>query len=308
MKKLIAATLVLVLAFFLAACGSGSSSNNSSNSSSTPPASTPGGSTGTPAAPPASSGVASGASAAPPASSSSGSGSSSGASGQAIASLIGWMSEGKFSFDFTMTAESADGSMEMTGSMAADGGKSAMTMEMSVMGMAIKQRIIMKDGKAYMIDDGNKSYMEMSLGEAVDSMTDFADLTPIGSGTGEINGRTLPYEDYKQADSDEPIRFYMDGDQVYGIETVAAGSKNVMIITNAKNSAPAGAFDIPADYKEGAVGLGGMGSMGGINLEDFLPDDFDMSDLELPEGFTMPEGFALPEGVTLPEGIKIPGM
>ena len=288
MKKIIATILLLILALSLAACGGG----NSGGGSSTAPAdSTPSGGSSTAPADSAPSGGSSTA----PADSAPSVGSGSSAATAPPAPLIGWMSEGKYSFDFTMTMESAEGSMESAGSMASDGGKSAMTVEMSIIGMTIKQKIIVKDGKTYLLDDGNKSYMEMPIGEAADSITDFSNLTLIGAGTGEIKGRTLPYEDYKQGGSGETVRYYLDGGQVYGIETSSTGSKTTMIITNPKNSVPAGVFDIPADYRAAA----GISGLGGINLEDYLPEGFDMSDLELPEGFEMP---------ALPDGVKIPGM
>jgi hypothetical protein len=42
----------------------------------------------------------------------------------------------------------------------------------------------------------------------------------------------------------------MDGGEVYGIETEAEGYTTMMIITNAKSSVPAGAFDLPEGYTE----------------------------------------------------------
>jgi hypothetical protein len=101
---------------------------------------------------------------------------------------------------------------------------------------------------------------------------------------GEINGQTLPYEEYAENCTGAVVRYYLDGGQVYGIETNDEGYKTVMIITNPSNSVPAGAFDLPEGYTE----MDPFGGAGGGLPEDYLPDDFEMPDIDLPDGMKMP--------------------
>jgi predicted small lipoprotein YifL len=174
--------------------------------------------------------------------------------GEAMASLIDWMIGGTFSYDFTMTSESAEGTITATGSMAMDGGKVSITQEMDYDGQTMTSRIILKDDKTYVIDDASKMIIAMSgvNEEALSGMvTDYSGITKTGEGEGEFDGRTLPYEEYTQ--DGYVVRYYMDGGQVCGFETEAEGYKTIMVITNPTNNVPAGAFDLPEGYTEIAM-------------------------------------------------------
>jgi hypothetical protein len=210
--------------------------------------------------------------------------------GQAMASLIGWMMDGTFSYDFTIKTEGPDGNTEGSGSMAMDGDDMAMTMEMTVEGQAVKSRTIKKGDTMYVVDDVNRMIMqmpvEMNMTEGM--MTDYSGIVKTGEGTGEIDGKTLPYEEYAESETGATVRYYLEGGQVYGLESDYEGYKSVMIIANPSNRAPAGAFDLPEGYTD----FGG-GSVGAAEYD--LPEDF-----ELPEGIELPEGVTLPEGFTLP--------
>jgi hypothetical protein len=212
--------------------------------------------------------------------------------GEATASLIAWMMDGTFSYDYTMTSEGSEGKTEGKGSMAVDGDKMGMATEMTVEGQNVKSRIIVKDGVTYIVDDVNKYIMKAQGGmnPTEGMMTDYSGIVKTGEGTGEINGKTLPYEEYAESDTGAIVRYYLDGGQVYGIESEYEGYKTVMIITNPSNSVPAGAFDLPEGYTD----MESFGRTDGVSPEDYLPDDFEMPDV------------ALPDGVTLPDGIKIP--
>lgn len=213
-------------------------------------------------------------------------------SGQAMTSLIKWMMDGTFSFDYTLTSEGPDGKTEGSGSMAVDGENLAMQQEMMVEGQHIKSRVIKKGDKMYMIDDENKYVMEISaeMNPTEGMMTDYGGITKTGEGTGEIDGRILPFEDYTESDTGAVVRYYLDGGNVYGIESDYEGYKTVMIIKNASNSVPSDTFDVPSDYTQ-------MGEYGGENtgsLEDYLPEGFEMPEIDLPEGVTLPDGIKLP--------------
>jgi hypothetical protein len=278
MKRIWLIILALTLALSLVACDGGSSpadpsvsQGDSSSDSPTPSSDTPVAAPGKPesAPPPDSGGV---------------------PEGQAMASLIGWMMDGTFSYDFTMTTEGPDGNNEGSGSMAVDGDDMAMTMEMTVEGQAVKSRTIKKGDVMYVVDDINKMIMEMpvDMNMTEGMMTDYSGIAKTGEGTGEIDGKTLPYEEYTESETGATVRYYLEGGQVYGMESDYEGYKSVMIIKNASNRAPAGAFDLPDGYSN--FGGGSVGS-----VEDYLPDDF-----ELPEGFELPGGVSLPDGITLP--------
>ena len=117
-----------------------------------------------------------------------------------------------------------------------------------------------------MVDDVNEFYMEIPVENdtMTDVKTDYSNMVKAGEGRGEFNGRTLPYEEYAEKDTGIPIRFYLDGGSLCGIEINAEGTKLLMIIENIKNSVPAGTFDLPAGYMD-------MGDLAG------MLDGFDLS-------------------------------
>jgi hypothetical protein len=224
MKKLTIFALALLLTFSLAACGGGNNSGNTDNSSGTTGDSTStDGSTET----------------------------SGGADGQA-APLIAYLMSGTFSYDFTMSSEIGGETVETSGSVAKEGDNLALTMDMAVAGQNVKSRIILKDGVTYVLDDANKLIVETPGGEDATAgvVPDYSSMVKTGDGTGEIDGKTLPYEEYAQGDADTPVRYYLENGQVYGIGVGAEGSETVMLITNASDSAPAGVFDLPSDYTQ----------------------------------------------------------
>ncbi len=170
--------------------------------------------------------------------------------GQAMDSLINWMMDGTFSYDFTMTTEGPEGVSESSGSMAMDGDNYAVTTETTVEGQAVQSRVILKDGVMYLVDDASRFIME--LGEGMNPMqgmmTDYSAIEKTGEGSGEIDGRTLPYEEYTDSETGGTVRYYLDGGQVVATESEFEGYRSVMMIRNASNSVPAGAFDLPTDY------------------------------------------------------------
>ncbi len=273
MKKRIIIVLALMLVLSLAACGGGADNSappagdtqNSGNSATTPP----------------------------PLQDESGTPSNAGEAGQAMTSLIKWMMDGTFSYDFTMMSEGPDGRTESTGSMAMDGDRMAISTEMTVEGQAVKTRIIKHGETMYMIDDIQKFIMEISgSAQATEGMmTDYSGIVKTGDGMGEINGRSLPYEEYAEGDTNATVKYFLDGGNVYGIVSEYEGYKTTMIITNPSDKAPAGAFDLPTGYSD----MGSFDTQGSAgSLEDYLPDGFETPDVELPEGFTLPEGIQLP--------------
>jgi hypothetical protein len=170
--------------------------------------------------------------------------------GAAMASLIKWMIDGTFSYDYTLAMEGPEGSFTGSGSMAVSGENLMVRQEMTVAGVLAKTRIIQKDGKAYMVDDVNKFIMELPAeADMTEGMvTDYTGIELVSTGTGEIGGRTLPYEEYREGESGATVKYFLDGGDVYGIISEYEGYKTTMIITNQSGSVPAGVFDLPAGY------------------------------------------------------------
>jgi len=76
---------------------------------------------------------------------------------------------------------------------------------------------------------------------------DFSDLNYLGKGTGTINGRMLPYEEYENYGA--IVRFYFDGKDLYAIESIGEGGEvMIMIIEELSNKIPPGMFTIPSGY------------------------------------------------------------
>ena len=176
------------------------------------------------------------------------------ASGDEVNPMIRWMQEGKFSFDYTQITDISGQRIESKGNMAVDGGNVSLNMETSVAGMVINTRTIVKDGKAYIISDETKSIIVME-GLSEDATggiaTDYSGIVKVGEGTGEIEGRTLPYEEYSGGGL--TVKYYLDGGQVYGYVTETGSIKATLLIKNPKNSVPANAFDIPSGYTQTAL-------------------------------------------------------
>jgi hypothetical protein len=111
---------------------------------------------------------------------------------------------------------------------------------------------IIKDNVIYMLDDAGKTYFKMDTTgmqeEDTGILTDTSDLAFIGTGTGTVGGKSLPYEEYAAAD--ETLRFYMDGKKLYAISSTTDGEEMVMIILELTDKIPAGMLSIPGDYKE----------------------------------------------------------
>ncbi len=175
--------------------------------------------------------------------------------GAAMEGLLDWMMGGTFSYDYTQTSEYEGQVTESSGSVAMDGGNMSIASETMVSGVSVKSRILIMDGFLYIIDDASRSILKMQQDAGLDMTagmpTDYSEMAALGSGEGEVNGRVLPYEEYEV--EGVSAKYYMDGGAVYAIETEYEGAYTLMIITNAKNTVPAGAFNMPEGYTEIAM-------------------------------------------------------
>jgi hypothetical protein len=173
--------------------------------------------------------------------------------GTALGSLIDWMKDGTYTYDFKTTTEGDGYTSETTGTMTADG--SALAVKSTANGET--SRVIIQDDKLVIVMDSQKLAMTMGTGAEAAAMgvLDYSKIEYVGSGTGEVDGRTLPYEEYVVRDDggglgDIPVKYYMDGGSVCAIESEAMGYKTVTTITNASNSVNRELFEIPADYTQ----------------------------------------------------------
>jgi hypothetical protein len=187
------------------------------------------------------------------------------------------MKAGTFSYDFEMFIESPESIIESSGSIAMDGGNIAMSTQLTVEGMTVRSKTIQLDGIAYIIDHENKTILEADIGENFAGfMDDYSDMVLVGSGTGEIRGRTLPYEEYLEDEFGSTVKYFIDGGQVYGTISEADDLIITTLIINPRNSVPADAFTLPADYTR----VGGSASFnpGSINPDSSGPIDFNFND------------------------------
>jgi hypothetical protein len=171
--------------------------------------------------------------------------------GRAVDSLISWMINGVFSFDYELVAEAEGTTTTISGSVAVQGETYSMSTITTVQGQTINALVIGRDGATYMVDHVNKFIIKSASTPAPIGFgaTDNSGIVLVDSGVGEVNGRTLPYEEYG-APGTATSRFYLDGDQVYAIESGDGDAHVVMIITNPTQTVPAGAFDLPTGYTE----------------------------------------------------------
>jgi len=160
---------------------------------------------------------------------------------KAVLTLIDWMKEGTFSYDYTVTTTSDGETVTASGSMAVDKENYAITSTSDTS----KVRIVNIDGKTYMIEETSKIIMTMPEGEESELgvPTEYNNMVKVGDGTGTVNGKNLPYEEYTEGEY--KMKIYLENNVVYAIESTGEGVTSLMIITNAKKTVPSGAFDIP---------------------------------------------------------------
>ena len=128
-------------------------------------------------------------------------------------------------------------------------GKMAATIHMG--GEVIKT--IAKDDKLYFISDKDKAVMESALTENyTKSMEAFKPETLEfkGTGTGKFMGRDLIYEEYSVTGQNADMRFYFDGKNLAGLQSVTDGKQNAELEIFAFDSnVDPQIFEIPSDYK-----------------------------------------------------------
>ena len=171
------------------------------------------------------------------------------------------MKSGKFLIRYKSTFTVEDETMDAEITTATDG----KTVDTIMKAKSMNTHTIFKDNALYMLDDASKTYSKMnaSAKSSKIGLTDTEGLTYIGKGTGTVNEKNLPYEEYKTGD--ETMRFFIEGKNLYAIVSKTKEEEMVMTVLELTGKIPAGMLSVPADYKEGTVTAvpGGVGMTSG---------------------------------------------
>lgn len=110
--------------------------------------------------------------------------------------------------------------------------------------------MIMKDDVQYLLDPASRMCMKMSITE--ESVTEmFADEaanyeTAASTGSEEINGETLDYEEFTVEDTS--VKYYFSGNDLKYIATSVEGESYVAEILSMTKGADDSLFEVPEDY------------------------------------------------------------
>jgi FimV-like protein len=172
-------------------------------------------------------------------------------------SQIAWFTDGAFSCDFTLINSYSGISQTYTGSVNKDGSNVNMMQVYTVGNNSVPQHYIYYDNTYTLVMDDRKMAFIMSnynYEELGFYLLDYSDLEITSSGTGEVDGKTLPYDIYSvtgvEGVTETNVKFYYDGEAVYAIEIEPQpGYTSTMIVSNVKDDIPEGAFEIPEGYE-----------------------------------------------------------
>jgi len=122
---------------------------------------------------------------------------------------------------------------------------------MNVDGMEI--RTVMGDGRSFMIFDSEEFILASTTSEEDETsyVGDTANLIYVGEGSGNFNGKTYKYDEYKDYSGGQYF-YYVDSKTktLKGIRTVAAdGTINEMEILALDKNVPSSVFNIPDNYE-----------------------------------------------------------
>lgn len=111
----------------------------------------------------------------------------------------------------------------------------------------IKSTVISKDGKTFMLNDAEKTVMELPQDMQKNTQQNNIEtngLTYVGSGTED----NLAYEKYSTTAGD--IKYYFAGNKLVKISVENQGQNLVMNIIEMSNNIPNSMFEIPSDYQK----------------------------------------------------------
>ena len=115
-------------------------------------------------------------------------------------------------------------------------------MEVSAEGESM--RILIMDGKYYLISDSDKSVISMAYEEGDDDIMTFpSSYEVLGSGNGKLDGKSYYYENSKDADGIISTYWY-NGNDLYAIQNV----DSIIYIESVTQKADASKFAVPQGY------------------------------------------------------------
>ncbi|MCL2153032.1 MAG: hypothetical protein FWH57_08760 [Oscillospiraceae bacterium] len=137
--------------------------------------------------------------------------------------------------------------LDLTCEIAKEGSMMAMVLE------DFSMRVIYKDDKSYTVMPSVETVVvsDYASGFGIEDLIPETDgLSFLGTGTGEMLGRTLPYEAYhSDQDLGEETRLYSEDGVLVGLQQIVGGQVSVtMEIFELSVNVPPGIFDIPESY------------------------------------------------------------
>ena len=107
-------------------------------------------------------------------------------------------------------------------------------------------RMISRDNKMYMIMDAMKMIMVMpAANNSSTGVIDTDGMKLTSSGTAVFNGKSLPYEEYRDAEGNK-AQYFLDGNNLAGIRDIEDGGATVdIIIIVLDQNVPASVFTVP---------------------------------------------------------------
>ena len=115
-------------------------------------------------------------------------------------------------------------------------------MEVSAEGESM--RILIMDGKYYLISDSDKSVISMAYEEGDDDIMTFpSSYEVLGSGNGKLDGKSYYYENAKDADGIISTYWY-NGNDLFAIQSV----DSIIYIESVSQKADASKFAVPQGY------------------------------------------------------------
>ncbi len=165
------------------------------------------------------------------------------------------MKNGKYFMRFQAEINAGDHKMINDITMAQENESTIVITEGAMLGHEIKTKILMKNGTTYLISDENKTYSEFKAPPTDTNVSgkypdNYKNLVFLGSGTGSINGKSLPYEEYElDKDTKATAKYYFDGEKFYALTVTSQdGSVMTMIIQEFSDTIPADLLEVPSGY------------------------------------------------------------
>ena len=174
-------------------------------------------------------------------------GSGGGSNTNANAGLIDWLQSGTYRFDFTIEAKNGAAD-SVAGILSSSNGDFAVTQKSG----GLTTTIILKEGKSYVLDAASMTVFASDANGTDPTgglFVNYQGMIKQQEGESVLNNKTVPYIEYKLADSSQIVRFYLVDSQVVAMEQQVGGASVVLHITNATPDVPQNVFTVPSGYR-----------------------------------------------------------